>query len=110
MFDRKGIIAIEKSDNFSEDQLFEWILEAEADDMITSEEGYEVFTSTANFSKVKNVLSDKNIEFASAEVEFVPQSYITLDENKLASFQKMLDKFDDNDDVQNVYHNVENVE
>ena len=108
MFERKGLIVIEKTDSFTEEQLFEWIIEAEADDMVTSDEGYEVFTQVNNFSKVKDFLEAKNIEFVSAEIEFVPSSYITLDEQKLASFEKMLEKFEDNDDVQNVYHNVEN--
>jgi YebC/PmpR family DNA-binding regulatory protein len=108
MFERKGLIVIEKSDKFTEEQLFEWIIEAEADDMVTSDEGYEVFVETSKFNKVKDFLEAKNIEFVSADIEFVPSSYITLDEQKLASFERMLEKFDDNDDVQNVYHNVEN--
>jgi YebC/PmpR family DNA-binding regulatory protein len=109
MFERKGLLAIEKSDQFTEEQLFEWILEAEADDMVTSEDGYEVFTSPANFQKVKTYLEQKGITFASAEVEPLPNSTITLEEAKQNSFIKMLEKFEDNDDVQNVYHNVENV-
>ena len=108
MFERKGLIVIEKSPNFTEEELFEWILEAEADDMVTSEEGYEVFTDPSKFTAVKDYLEAKNIAFVSAEVEFVPNSYITLDENKLSAFEKMLERFDDNDDVQNIYHNVEN--
>ena len=61
MFERKALIVIEKSDKFTEEQLFEWIIEAEADDMITSEEGYEIFADPSNFSKVKDFLEAKNI-------------------------------------------------
>ena len=107
MFDRKGIIAIEKSNTFTEEQLFEWILEAGADDMQISEDGYEVITSTSEFSNVKTYLEQKNVTFVSAEVEYIPNNYLTLPEEKLATFERMLEKFDDNDDVQNVYHNVE---
>ncbi|MGD9900963.1 MAG: YebC/PmpR family DNA-binding transcriptional regulator [Spirochaetales bacterium] len=110
MFDRKGIIAIEKNDTLTEDQLFEWILEAEAEDMVTSEDGYEVITDPSKFNDVKAFLEAKGIEFVSADVEMVPQSYIDLDENKLSSFQKMLDNFEENDDIQNIYHNVGNIE
>jgi len=110
MFERKGIIAIEKNDKFTEDQLFEWILEAEADDMVSSEEGYEVFTQASNFNKVRDFLTEKNVEFVTAEIEYVPTSYITLEDNKLTSFGKLLGRFDESDDVQNVYHNVENAD
>lgn len=110
MFERKGLIVIEKSSEFTEEQLFEWIIEAEADDMVTSDEGYEIFTDPSNFTKVKDFLEAKNIEFASAEIEFIPTNYITLDDKKLESFERMLEKFDENDDVQNIYHNVENVD
>jgi YebC/PmpR family DNA-binding regulatory protein len=109
MFDQKGLITIEKSDDFTEEQLFEWIIEAEAEDMVTSEDGYEIFTAPADFSKVKDYLEGKNLKFASADVEYIPQNYITLEDKKLESFKKMLDKFEDNDDIQNVYHNVENI-
>lgn len=108
MFERKGLIAIEKSDKFTEDQLFEWILEAEADDMVTSVEGYEVFTSPSNLENVKTYLQEKGVSYVSAEVEFIPNSYVTIEGDKLASFEKMIEKFEENDDVQNVYHNVEN--
>ena len=106
MFDKKGLIIIEKSEKFTEDQLFEWILEADADDMITSEDGYEVFTSPNNFKGVCEYLEGKEVSFVSANIEMIPQSQIELDENKEASFNKMLDMMEDHDDIQNVYHNV----
>jgi len=109
MFERKGVIAVEKSDKFDEDTLFEWVLEAGADDMLTSEEGYEIFCDPSNFTIVKEYLENKGIEFASADVDFVPNNYISLPEDKLASFERMIERFEDNDDVQNVYHNVENI-
>jgi YebC/PmpR family DNA-binding regulatory protein len=109
MFNRKGILNIAKKEGLTEDQLFEWILEAEAEDMVTSEEGFEVITAPNDFIKVKNYLEAKGIEFASAEIDYIPGSNVVLPENKLASFNKMIDQMEDNDDVQNVYHNVENL-
>lgn len=106
MFDRKGLFVIEKSENFTEDELFEWILEAEADDMVTSEDGYEVFTAPNNYNQVQKYLEEKGVEFVSANIEYIPQSYVELDENKINSFNKMIDLMEDSDDVQNVYHNV----
>ena len=106
MFDRKGLFVIEKSEDFTEDQLFEWILEAEADDMVTSEEGYEVYCDPKNFNQVQEYLVNKGVTFASSGIEYIAASEVELNEAKLATFNKMIDMMEDNDDVQNVYHNV----
>ena len=106
LFDRMGVIVIEQSDSLTEDQLFEWALESDADDVVNEDGVYQVLTSPANFTKVRDALEEKGLSFLSANVELIPQSYIDLDDDKYEKFKKMIDNLEDNDDVQNVYHNV----
>ncbi|MGN1222057.1 MAG: YebC/PmpR family DNA-binding transcriptional regulator [Christensenellales bacterium] len=106
MFDRLGQIVIDKNCGHSEDEILEWGLEAGADDVITDDDVYTVVTSSANFNEVRDYLQNKGLTFLSADVSLVPQSYVDLDDDKYAVFQKMLDELEDNDDVQDVYHNV----
>ena len=106
MFDKKGVIVCERKTGLSEDQIFELALEAGADDVNVGGEVFEIFTSPAEFVTVRKNLDGKNLSFISAETEWLPQSVITLDAEQLLKFQKMLDMLDENDDVQNVYHNV----
>lgn len=106
MFERKGAFVIEKTDNLSEDQLFEWAIEAEADDVVDDGDVFEVYSSPDKFNNVQESLKAKGINFLSANIELVPNSYIDLDEKNCESFEKMIDALEDNDDVQDVYHNV----
>ena len=106
LFDRMGVIVIEQNDSLTEDQLFEWALEANADDVVNEDGVYQVLTSPSNFVQVREALEDKGLTFLSANVELVPQSYIDLDDEKYEKFKRMIDNLEDNDDVQNVYHNV----
>ena len=106
LFDRQGIIIIEQNDSLTEDQLFEWALEAEADDVINEDGVFQVITNPSKFTQVRDALEEKGLSFLSANVELVPQNYIDLDDEKYEKFKKMIDNLEDNDDVQNVYHNV----
>lgn len=85
----------------------EYCLEAGAEDFSADEDVYEVYTTPEDFSVVRKYFEDKGVTFLEAEIKMIPQTYITLPEDKLATFQKMLDKLEELDDVQNVYHNVE---
>jgi YebC/PmpR family DNA-binding regulatory protein len=105
MFEKKGQIMIEKSEDIDEDDLMMIILEAGADDMIVSDEGYEIVMNPSEFQNVKQVLTDENIELLSAEVAMVPDNTTELEEQDVEKINKMLDMFDDNDDVQDVWHN-----
>ncbi len=107
MFDNKGVMVIERTVALDEDTMIEYCLEAEAEDYVTEDDVYEVYTSPENFSNVRKYFEDKGVTFLEAAIKMVPQNYITLDGDKLATFQKMLDKLDELDDVQDVYHNVE---
>lgn len=106
LFNRYGVMVIEKSDKFTEDEILEWALEAEALDVITEDEIYQVLTEPANFENVKTALENKGVQFVSSGVEMVPQNYVELSEEQYATFEKMIDNLEDLDDVQQVYHNV----
>lgn len=107
MFDNKGVIVIERTIALDEDTMMEYCLEAGAEDFVTEDDVYEVYTTPEGFSEVRKYFEDKGVTFLEAAVKMVPQNYITLDGDKLATFNKMLDKLEELDDVQDVYHNVE---
>ncbi len=107
MFDNKGIIVIEKTVALDEDTMMEYCLEAEAEDFVASDDVYEITTTPESFSSVRKFFEDKGVMLLEASIKMVPQNYITLDSEKLATFNKMLDKLEELDDVQDIYHNVE---
>lgn len=107
LFSRKGIIIVPRGAGLSDDDLMMQALEAGADDCAMYDTYAEVITTPDNFESVKTYFEQNNISFDSAEVELVPSNYITLPEDKLSSFLKLVDSLEDNDDVQEVYHNVE---
>ena len=107
MFDNKGIFVIERTVALDEDTMMEYCLEAEAEDYVVGDDVYEVFTTPENWSAARQYFEGKGVTFLEAEIKMIPQNYITLDEEKLAQFTKMLDKLNELDDVQDVYHNVE---
>lgn len=106
MFTRLGELVIEKCDSFTEDDLFEWAIENEANDVVDDGDVFEVYTEPDKFNQVKDALEAKGIKFLSADITLIPSSYIDLDENQQSSFERMIDMLEDNDDVQDVYHNV----
>lgn len=106
-FDNKGIIVIERTVSLDEDTMMEYCLEAEADDYSVEDDVYEVYTSPEAFSSVRKYFEDKGLNFLEAEIKMIPQNYITLSDDKVATFLKMLDKLEELDDVQDVYHNVD---
>jgi len=105
MFDKKGLIVIENDGKIDEDQLMMDALDAGAEDFNTEDEYYEIITSPEDFSTVREALEAKGYTFASAEVTMIPQSTVTLNEEDAIKMRKLIDHLEDNDDVQNVYHN-----
>ncbi len=110
-FDKKGVIVIDNEDeDLDEDSVLESALDAGADDLETEEGIFTVYTQPDDVAAVAEVLSEK-YKLLSAQVEMVPQSYIKLtDEGDIKNMSKMLEMFEDNDDVQNVWHNWDNEE
>lgn len=108
MFDNKGQILIEANDEVSEEELMDVALEAGAEDFITEEDGYEVVTTPEDFSAVRDALQAKGYEFISADVKLIPQTTAELtDEAQLKNMNKLVDMLEDDDDVQNIFHNWE---
>ena len=91
----------------TEDGVMEDALEAGAEDVITCDDSFEIRTAPSDFSSVRKYLEEKNYNFLEAEVMMIPNDKVALDENQLDTFRKMLDAFEENDDVQDVYHNVD---
>ncbi len=107
MFDTKGQIIIDKDECSKDpDELMMLALDAGADDFNEEEDSYEVLTSEEAFSEVREALENAGVPMVEAEVTMIPQTYVTLtDENDLRMIQRTLDLLDEDDDVQNVYHN-----
>ncbi|ANU53679.1 YebC/PmpR family DNA-binding transcriptional regulator [Acutalibacter muris] len=107
MFKEKGVIVVER-EGLDEDTVMADALEAGASDFAADEDVFEISTEPADFSGVREDLEKKGYEFVSAEVEMVPDTYTAItDEETVIKMQKMLDLLEDNDDVQNVWHNWE---
>lgn len=108
-FDRKGVIIIDNEDgDHDEDTVLSDALDAGADDLITDEEVFEVYTSVDAFTEVAAALEGKKYKFLSAQIEMVPQNYIKLTSaDDIKNMEKLLDNMEDDDDVQNVWHNWE---
>ena len=105
MFKEKGVIVIEREDR-DEDQVMADALEAGASDFSADEDVFEISTEPSDFSGVREDLEQKGYQFVSAEVEMVPDTYTAIsDGDTIIKMQKMLDLLEDNDDVQNVWHN-----
>ena len=107
MFDTKGLIVIERTPELDEDTLTEYAIDAGAEDVVTQEDVFEVYTEVPAFSEARKCLEEKGLTFLQAEITMIPQSKIVLPDDKLETFRKMLDKLEENDDVQDIYHNVE---
>ena len=107
MFDEKGQIIIDREVcDMDPDELMMIALDAGADDFIEEDDSFEILTTPDNFEAVKTALENEKIEMVDAEVTMIPQTYVTLtDENDIKNIRKTLDLLDDDDDVQQVYHN-----
>ena len=104
-FDQKGVIVIEKED-LDEDTVMMDALDAGAEDMEADGPVFEITTDPDSFNDVVKALETKGYTFVSAEIEMVPQNYITMtSEDDVRSMTKLLDMLEDNEDVQNVWHN-----
>ncbi|QIB26556.1 YebC/PmpR family DNA-binding transcriptional regulator [Caloranaerobacter azorensis] len=108
MFDRKGVLIIEKEEGIDEEELMMQAIEAGAEDFITEEEYFEITTSPEDFATVRDSLKQAGYTFTTAEISFIPQNTTRLtDEDDIKNMTKLIDALEDNDDVQNVYHNWE---
>ena len=107
MFDFKGLLLIERSPDIIEDELMMKALEAGAEDVQASEEGFEIYTAPSDFSSVREALEGDGFSFLSAERQKFPQNTVDIeDEEVLEKIRKLLNMLDENEDVMDVFHNA----
>ena len=107
MFDKKGLIVIERSALLDEDEVMLQALDAGAEDFNAMEDAFEVYTAPSDFSAVREALEAAGYTFISAEVRMIPQNTVNVDDAEtVEKIERFLERLDDNDDVQEVYHNA----
>ena len=108
MFENKGVVVLEKTADFDADKAMELALEVEALDC-EDDEVFTVYTepTASEVNRVGGAFTDAGYTVLSSEVEMIPQNYVTLNEHQKETFEKMLAKLDESDDVQEVIHNLE---
>jgi YebC/PmpR family DNA-binding regulatory protein len=106
MFKKQGIIIIEKNEKINEEDLTLNSIENGAEDFVVEEEYYEIITSVENFTKLKEYLELNGYNLVEAQIKMIPNISKDLSKEEEEKLQIFLDKLDDNDDVQNVWHNA----
>ena len=110
MFSDKGVLVIESA-GINEDKLFEDAIDSGAEDVLNDGEVFEIITAPSDFELVCKALNSKRYEFLSAEIEKRPATYVSVtDDESVTKMDKLLEMLEDNDDVQNVWHNWDNEE
>ena len=107
MFDRKGVIIIEKKDGLTEDRIFEIAIDGGADDVVTEDDSFIVYTEPSKLRSVEEAFKNAGIELMQAESEMVANNYIVPEENQVEKIENLIDALEELDDVQNVYHNAD---
>ena len=108
MFDEKGVLVVERTPGMDEDEMMMMALEAGAEDVKAEADVFEIYTAPNDFSAVREALEQQGLTFLSAEVDKIPQNTVAVtDEDTILKIQKLLDMLEENDDVQNVYHNAD---
>ncbi|MFA7362190.1 MAG: YebC/PmpR family DNA-binding transcriptional regulator [Candidatus Kapaibacterium sp.] len=106
MFERKGVVTIEKGTH-TEDDVMEVILELGADDLSTEEDHFEIIAPIENLETVRKGLEEKSYKIESANLQYIPKERVALDEEKAASVIKFLENVEEYDDVQNIFTNAD---
>jgi transcriptional/translational regulatory protein YebC/TACO1 len=106
MFDKKGLIVIDK-DKVDEDDLIMIALEAGAEDVQSRDDSFEIITAPQDFGDVKNAVQEAEIETILAEVSMIPQTTVKLDGKDALRLLKLMESLEEHDDVQNVYANFD---
>jgi YebC/PmpR family DNA-binding regulatory protein len=107
MFERKGVLVIERTGKTDEEELTMAAIDAGAEDFDANEEAFEITTAPDDFSAVREALEQAGYSFASAQIDLIPQNTVEPDAETQEKVLRMLDTLEDLDDVQNVYHNAE---
>ena len=108
MFDKKGQIIIERTEDIDEDELMMVALDAGAEDFVTGIDYYEIITTPEEFGAVNKVVEDSGYKSLSAEITMIPQTTSNLtDEADVSKMENLIDTLEEDDDVQNVWHNFD---
>lgn len=107
MFQTKGQIIIEKTDDMDEDDMMMKVLDAGAEDFETQDEVFEITTTIEEFGNVRDSLESQGFKFISADIIMIPDTLTAVDMETAEKVQKLIDKLEDDDDVQNVYSNAD---
>jgi YebC/PmpR family DNA-binding regulatory protein len=105
LFNRKGLIVVEKTKDMSEDDVLMAVLDAGAEEVNDLGENLEVISEPTDLVAVRTALQEAGIDYESADAVFLPSSEIELDEDQARKVLKMIDALEDSDDVQDVYAN-----
>lgn len=106
MFERKGLIGIEKGESVDEETLMLQAIDAGAEDFLVEEYGYEIITEPQDFEVVRDNLEDEGYEFAIVELTYIPENTLELeDEDDIKNMENLIEELEGLDDVQDVYHN-----
>ena len=108
MFDERGVLVVERAPGSDEDEMMMAALDAGAEDVKVEEDVFEILTAPSDFSSVRENLEKQGFTFLSAEIQKIPQNTVEVtDPDTILKIQKMLDLLEENDDVQNVFHNAD---
>lgn len=109
MFDYKGLLVVarEEDDGRDEDSFMMEVLEAGAEDVVVGDDSFEILTAPEEFDAVKSNLEAAGYAFETASLRWLPQNTVATEGENAEKLLKMMEAFDDNDDVQDVYHNFE---
>lgn len=108
MFDQKGYFAVLRDElDVDEDTMLMSALDAGAEDIETSDEVFEIYSDPKDFAKVRNALQEEGYKFEEAQLTYVPQNTLEIDEETQKTIEKLIEVLEDDDDVNEVYHNAE---
>lgn len=106
-FNRKGVISITKTDDVTEDDILNAVLDAGAEEVLDQGGGFEVITDPSDLVGARTALQEAGIDYDSAEAEFVPNVTIEVDADTARKVMRLIDALEDGDDVQNVFSNFD---
>lgn len=107
MFNRKGQIIVEKTDELDEDEFMMMAIESGAEDILSEDDVYEVLTAPEDYEKVRDAMLEKKVEILESSVSQIPNLTTKLDLEASEKFQKLIDMLMEDDDVDSVFHNAE---
>ena len=105
MFSKKGVIVVD-GEKIAEDDLFMLAVDAGADDVQSDDGVYEIYTLPQNYTAVRENLEKAGLKILSSDIEMVPENYVTPDDGAVPKILNLIDRLEENDDVQNVFHNA----